>query len=528
MKINFSRAFRQLAERYGDKPALVNIEKKRRYSYRQFHEVTNQIANMLRSDLGISKGDDFLLILDNDDLSLIHFPTIFKQAGTAIMTNFRDSVDEHRWQADFLKPKVAIIGASLVDSHAAMFNSMAIKVVVCGDVTENQKAEHPHLASFWHLVDKASPEDPDIVLPSRDHVTLRRFTGGTTGKGKCAVYSIDNWVAAAESAFLNPRLEFNDEMRFLHVAPLSHGTQIFSYPTFCAGGTNFTMNALDMEALLSTVEREGITHTFLVPTILYRLLELQRANPRNLGTLRTLLYGAAPMSPTKLGDLLDCFGPIFAQAYAATEAPILVSILDKDQHSKDPAKVGRLSSAGRITPNVEVFITDDEGKIVPNGTVGEIRIRTRAIIAGYHQNPEATASEFEDGAWRSGDLGYLDDDGYLYIVDRLKDMIVSGGFNVYAIEVEGALASHPAVMNSAVVGVPHADWGEAVHAEVILREGKTATAEELIAHVKSRIGNYKAPKSVEFVKALPTSVVGKVLRRKVKEKYWGAGQRMVG
>jgi fatty-acyl-CoA synthase len=299
-------------------------------------------------------------------------------------------------------------------------------------------------------------------------------------------------------------------------------------PTFFAGGANLTLNALDLESWRKFVEAERVTHSFLVPTVLYRLLELQRANPRDLTSLTTLVYGAAPMSPDKLGELVGCFGPIFAQAYAATEVPMFISVLDKAEHRPgDDQASARLSSAGQVTPGVEVFITDEHGVVVPSGETGEIRIRSKAVIKGYFNNPEATQAEFADGAWKSGDLGRIDADGFLYIVDRLKDMIISGGFNVYAVEVEAALAAHPQVLMATVVGIPHAEWGEAVHAEVVLRPGSSITAEQLLEHAKQRLGGYKAPKSLVFVDNLPTSVVGKVLRRQVREKYWQGMQRKV-
>src|SRR5690606_10381935 len=192
------------------------------------------------------------------------------------------------------------------------------------------------------------------------------------------------------------------------------------------------------------------------------------------------------------------------------------------------ASLARMGSAGRVTPGVEVFIADEDRNELPAGQTGEIRIRCRAVVTGYYRNPEQTAAEFIDGAWCSGDLGYIDELGYLFIVDRMKDMIISGGFNVYAVEVESALASHPSVLMSAVVGVPHEEWGEAVHAEVVLRPGAAASSDELIAHVKGKLGSYKAPKSVVVVSDLPLSAVGKVLRRQVRDKYWAGRSRNVG
>jgi acyl-CoA synthetase (AMP-forming)/AMP-acid ligase II len=221
-------------------------------------------------------------------------------------------------------------------------------------------------------------------------------------------------------------------------------------------------------------------------------------------------------------------GNIFVQGYAATEAPMWVSVLNKADHMAAlQGNMERLGSAGRVAPGIEVVIADINCNPLPPGTVGEIRIRCRATIRGYHNNPEATAAEFEDGFWKSGDLGVLDPDGYLTIVDRLKDMIITGGFNVYAVEVEGAINAHAAVLMSAVVGVPHDDWGEAVHAEVVLRDGVEISETELIDHVKARLGGYKSPKSVRFVTQLPLSAVGKVLRRAVRAPYWEGRERMV-
>ncbi|UCF26450.1 MAG: AMP-binding protein [Ralstonia sp.] len=516
---------RLMAQRCRDRQAIINVERKRSYSYHDYHLLTNRIADALRNPLGVGNGDKFLLILDNDNLSLLMLPTVLKQEGTVVLTNLRDAPEEHARQIDMVKPKVVFIETRLLDVYYAMLRAAGCEIVVMDEPT-NEQAARPGVNVFWKLVEAASELDVDVELDDQEHIFMLRFTGGTTGKGKCAQYSIDNLMACRDGCFINPDFNFNGNARMLHVAPLSHGTLIAFIPTFYAGGANVTLNQLDLEQWRQTVEEQRITHSFLVPTVLYRLLELQRANPRDFSSLTTLIYGAAPMSPSKLEELIACFGSIFTQGYAATEVPMFVSVLDKAEHCTGDG-MEHLSSAGRATPGVEVFITDEHGKPLPAGQCGEIRIRSRAVIKGYYNNPESTTAEFVDGAWKSGDLGYIDSDGFLYIVDRLKDMIISGGFNVYAVEVEAALASHPAVLMSAVVGVPHADWGEAVHAEVMLRLGMSVEAAELIAHVKAKLGGHKAPKSLVFVDQLPTSVVGKVLRRTVREKYWQNAQRKV-
>lgn len=525
MKMNFCRVMRLMAQRFGEQEAIVNVERQRRYSFREYHLLTNRIADVLRGPLALGRDDRFLLILDNDNLSLLMFPTVFKQEATVAMTNLRDPLEEHVRQVRQVAPKVVFLETRLLDSYYATLRGLGCEIVVM----DQPATRLPGVHAFWELVEAASDADHDVELDTAEHIFMLRFTGGTTGKSKCAMYSPDNILASRDGGFINTDFAFNARTRLLHVAPLSHGTLITFFPTFFGGGASLTLNQLDLEHWRRVVEAERVTHSFLVPTVLYRLLELQRAAPRDLTSLTTLIYGAAPMSPTKLGELVGCFGQIFAQGYAATEAPMFIAVLDKAEHRPgDTAAIDRLGSAGRITPGVEVFITDELGKEVAPGATGEIRIRSQAIIKGYYNNPEATAAEFENGAWRSGDLGRLDADGYLYIVDRIKDMIISGGFNVYAVEVEAALASHPAVMMAAVIGVPHAEWGEAVHAEVVLRVGAVAAPAELIEHTKAILGGYKAPKSLLLVDALPTSVVGKVLRREVREKYWLGMDRKVG
>lgn len=529
MQVIFGRLMRQLAVRHRDREAIVNVERDRRFTFGAFHTLTNRIANMLRDRLAVGAGDRFFLILENDNLALLQFPAFLKQAGTAAMANLRDSIDEHRWQAELIAPKIAFIETALVESHAPMFAALGCTVVVMDPLSAAQTKAFPDVLQFWDLVEASSDAESDVSLDLETHIALMRFTGGTTGRGKCALYTPDNWMAGRDSSYINADLGFDAGTRFLHAAPLSHGTQLFLYPTFFAGGASVTMNALDLAAFCETTEKEAITHSFLVPTVLYRMLELQRVEPRNLGSLRTLIYGAAPISPARLGELIECFGPIFVQAYAATEAVAVVSYLGREHHRTDsPEALRRLASAGCITPGIEVAITDEEGRELPEGQTGEIRIRSRAVIRGYLGNPEANAADFEDGAWRSGDVGYIDADGFLFIVDRLKDMIISGGFNIYAVEVEAALASHPAVLNSAVVGLPHPDWGEAVHAEVQLREGHAVEAAELVAHVKQQLGSYKAPKSIRFTDALPLTAVGKVLRRKVRDALLGRAAQNSG
>ncbi|MFM0336403.1 class I adenylate-forming enzyme family protein [Paraburkholderia fungorum] len=523
MKMNFARMTEQLSVRHRDREALVNIERQRRFTHRDLHLLTNRIVNMMVERLQLRRGDTYLCILENDNLSLLHAWTALKGEAAAAWTNFRDSSDEHRWQIEFIQPKVVFLENALLDRYFDMLHERGI-LVVCMDPPPGAREG---LAYFWDLLEDVSDRNPGIESDPDTDVLIYRFTGGTTGKSKCAQYTMENWLACRNSAYLESEQLYDADSRCLHMAPISHGSGMALLAALFRGGCTATQNLPDLTQWCRNVETERITMSALVPTLLYWLLDLPEASAYDLSTLRTIAYGAAPMSPAKLDQAQKRFGNIFVQVYGGTECLQYATMLTKADHLT-AAEAGHLASAGRVAIDVELMIVDETGKEVAPGATGEIWIRSRATIDGYLNNPEGTASEFSNGFWKSGDLGYLDDQGFLYIVDRKKDMIITGGFNVYAVEVEAALNAHPAVSNSTVVGVPHDEWGEAVHAEVVLRAGESVTAEALIEHVKSRIGRYKAPKSIVFVEDLPVSVVGKVLRRKVREKYWADRSRQVG
>jgi len=524
MKIDFGRVMGLTARQFADREALVNVERRRRYTFRELHLLTNRIVNAMRGILGLRRGDRYLLILDNDNISLMHTWAIFKGEAAGAFTNYRDSIDEHVWQIDWMEPKVVFIENELLDRYYDLLRARGIEVV-CMDPLQAPRAG---LHYFWDLLKDAPDTLPRVESDLTADTLLYRFTGGTTGKGKCAQYTIDNWLGCRDSWYALPDTIFTDKTRILQFAPLSHGAGIMVLSIFFRGGCLVTQNVPDLKQWCRTVEAEKINASFLVPTLLYRLLTLEEVAAHDLSSLRTIIYGAAPMSPDKLKLARERFGSIFTQAYAATESLAVVCTLPKADHDDAIAEnTQRLASAGRIVPGTEVMIADADGRELTTGEVGELWLRSRGTISGYYKNPEGTASEFSNGFWKSGDMGYMDEKGYVYIVDRKKDMIISGGFNVYAIEVESAINSHSAVLMSAVVGVPHEEWGEAVHAEVILKNDASATPEELIAHVKSKIASFKAPKSVTIVSDLPTSSAGKVLRRVVRERYWKGQLRRV-
>jgi acyl-CoA synthetase (AMP-forming)/AMP-acid ligase II len=318
-----------------------------------------------------------------------------------------------------------------------------------------------------------------------------------------------------------------DRPRALLSTPITHAAGALALPVHFRGGTVYTTNRFDLETVCRTIEKEHIDLIYTVPTVLYKMLEAGLTRKYDLRSLKTIRYGASPISPAKLESLMQEFGPVFVQGYASTESWPPGTILGRAEHGiGSEREIRRLASVGRPVPGVEVRICDDDGRDVRPGDSGEIWIRGPNTIAGYLDDPEQTAANFsKDGFWKSGDVGYMDEEGFLYLVDRKKDMIISGGFNVYAAEVENVLNSHPAVENSAVVGIPDEYWGEAVCGVVLLKSGQSTDEKNLMEFCKDRLARYKAPKKIDFVRELPTSPVGKVLRREVKRRYWQDGGR---
>jgi acyl-CoA synthetase (AMP-forming)/AMP-acid ligase II len=304
---------------------------------------------------------------------------------------------------------------------------------------------------------------------------------------------------------------------YLALAPLTHAAGVLCFPILASGGEVVIMAKPDVGRFLELIERHRVSHTFLPPTLIYLVLAHPALDRTDLSSLRCFWYGAAPMSVTRLAEALDRIGPM-AQLFGQSEAPMMISTMSPAEHRLPDGTVNtaRLSSAGRPSPLVTVAILDPRGQAVPRGERGEICVRGSLVMAGYYRNPEATAEASAHGWHHTGDIGFLDEDGYLHIVDRAKDMVITGGFNVYSAEVEQALMAHDAIRDCAVIGLPDEKWGERVTAVVQLQPDTAIDIDELIVFVKNRIGSVKAPKQVEIWPDLPRSTVGKVLKTEIR------------
>ncbi|MHA3701460.1 acyl-CoA synthetase [Jatrophihabitans sp. YIM 134969] len=451
---------------------------------------------------------------------------------------------------------VAILSANDPTAFTCVFGVSAAGAVWCPINPRNEAAENRELldrfdcvvlvfqAAFAELVDAIRGDLPKLTtlvcldadlgwaltwdaflggddtaaadFPSVDDVAMIVGTGGTTGRPKGVVLTGTNLETMSSIVLMS--YPFEGRPVYLALAPLTHAAGVLCFPVLALGGEIVIMRKPDVGGFLANVEEHRVTHTFLPPTLIYMALDHPRLGDTDLSSLQCFWYGAAPMSTSRLTEALTRIGPVMAQLFGQTEAPMMISTMAPRDHFHADGSIAteRLASAGRPAPLVTVGIMAEDGTWVPQGERGEIVVRSSLVMRGYLHDPDATAEASAHGWHHTGDIGFLGEDGYLFIVDRAKDMVISGGFNVYSSEVEQAVMAHPAVADCAVVGLPDDKWGERVTAVIQLRPGAELDPGELTAFVKERIGSVKAPKQIEVWPDLPRSKVGKVLKTEIK------------
>ena len=430
------------------------------------------------------------------------------------------SFDDHRYAVDeaelrylFVDPAYAARGAELLKACPVL------EAVFSFGPTEQASG----VEDLEPLVAAIEPAALDYGMRAPEELAWLLYTGGTTGVPKAAMLPER---AVAQTVFsVSVGWDLPRDRRYLAVAPISHAAGMLIVPTLLAGGSVSLMRGFDAGAWLDTVARDRITLSLLVPTMIYAVLDHPGLSDADLSSLQTIMYGASPMSPSRLIEGIERIGPVFAQLYGQTECAGLTTSMARDEHAVND--IARLSSCGQPMPGVRVRVVGDDGQPLGPGEAGEVCVQGVSVMDGYWKQPEMTAETLVDGWLRTGDIGVWSDDGYLTLVDRKKDMVVSGGFNVFPREIEDVLTSHSSVSVAAVIGVPDDKWGEAVTALVVLRPGALATADELIALVKERKGAIYAPKTVEFLDALPLTAVGKPDKKVLRKQYWGDRSRHV-
>jgi acyl-CoA synthetase (AMP-forming)/AMP-acid ligase II len=504
-----------------DQPALVHGAES--ISYRQFHDRALAIGGNLLS-LGLQPGDRVAFCLANSPRILETIYGCFAAGLVVVPINARLHPREIAYIVGNSGARVLIHGPEFqagITEHWSEFSGLEHRVCT---------GEAAGALSYANLLNTATALRDAVEVSATDPCWLF-YTSGTTGKPKGAIWS-HRTVRVVIMNYLADIHNIQPGEVVAHAAPMSHGSGIVALPAVARAATNvvFDSKSFEPKALFAMIESLRVSHiAFLAPTQIIKMLEEFEPGRYDLSSLKAICYGGAPIYVEHLRHAIKAFGPVFAQIYGQGEAPITISGLSAAEHARlIAANDARIGSAGTIRTDVEVRCVDAEDRPLPPGREGEILVRGDVVMQGYWNNPQATAEALRGGWLHTGDIGMLDESGYLFLLDRAKDMIISGGNNVYPREVEEVIVQHPAVATVVVFGIPHSYWGEAVHALVVLEPGARATPEQIIEYCGENMAGYKKPKSVEFVDALPVSGYGKVMRREIREKYWQGYTSRVG
>jgi long-chain acyl-CoA synthetase len=487
---------------------------------RSYAEVLNRVARLASglTALGAQPGDRIAILGLNSDAYFEAYYAILWAGCLAVPCNTRWAVAEHRAALEDCEPRLLFVDQHFVRVLEELPSTLRDRSIFMGSARGAFNAED--------MISDSAPS-PDHG-GSGDMPAAIFYTGGTTGTAKGVVLSHDNLIINfLAAAALEPHAQ---DSVYLHVAPMFHladATMLFGHALLA--GTHVIVPRFDPALVIETIKHCGVNTVLLVPTMIGMLDQYLREAPQTLSQVRRLTYGASPISETLMKRAIQMFpNARIVQAYGQTELSPVATYLLHENHVGSPPHEAKLRSAGRAIPGVELRIVDAEQQTLPTGEVGEIWVRGPNVMQGYWRKPQLTAETIVNGWVRTGDAGYLDAQGFLFLVDRVKDMIVSGGENVYSAEVENALGQHPAVLECAVIGVPDDRWGERVHAVLRFRPGNAATEEELTVHCTQLIANYKRPRSFEFRSdPLPLSGAGKILKVELRKSYWGSAGRGV-
>lgn len=502
----------------GDAPCILTGEQV--LTYAETRDRTSQMVQAMAS-LGVRQGSRVAILSKNRPEVLLNaFATLI---SGAVLTPLHPmgSLGDHAYALADAEIDCLVFDSVHFSHRACELSEQFPDLIMLG--FGPNAAGHDYTA----LADTFAPAPlnaPDVRL---DDLCTVVYTGGTTGRPKGVlmshrVWQSMTWIQMSE-------WEFPDEIRIALPTPLSHAALSVVAPVLLSGGAFSVMESFSPDSFFDLVEQHRITCCLIVPVMLYAMQDHPRYRTADMSSMETIFYGASPMSPTKLIDAIEQWGPIFFQFFGQTEAPMVITHLKKGEH--DLSKPDRLASCGKPVPWMHVSLLDENDQPVEPDQVGEICVRGPLVMNGYKGMPDETAETLSSDWLHTGDVGRFDDEGYLYIVDRTKDMVITGGFNVFPREVEDVISRHPDVNTVVVIGVPDPKWGEAVKAVVVLQRGASPSDEltaELQAMVKREKGSQQAPKSIDYTDQLPLTPVGKLDKKQVRARYWDAGDRAVG
>lgn len=507
---------------WSDRIAVIHGD--RRETYAVLSERSARLANVLLAS-GAGADNPAATLLPNT-LEFIEVDVACTRAGiTRLGISDRLSADECRYLLADSEAAVLVVTPALLEPlDGNLPDSLRLVLVVGDDAGAIAAGAIPCLPYEAALAQASQSLAAEPVPPSTANYIL--YTSGTTGRPKGATHT-HGGRAASTLNMLASELQLRPGSVMVHAGPLTHGSGSKLISFLAAGGANVVLPKFTPEGLAQAVEQEGGTHTFLVPTMIQRLLEAGDSVAASVSRLEQISFGGSPISAALFRRAIVSFGPILTQVYGSSEAPHPVTLLRPQDYVDANAPDGVLTSAGRVAYGIDVQFVDDEGVEVPQGELGELLIRAANLMRGYWRNDEATADVFTDDGWyRAGDLATVDGDGYVTFQDRKRDLIISGGLNVYPSEVERAIAEHPRVREVAVVGAPDAEWGEAVVAYVVATDDQLDAA-EIIEWTRERLAHYKKPQRVEFLEQLPLGSSNKVLKRQLRDKLWQGHERRV-
>ena len=512
--------FLRAAEREPQRVAFVQPDGTK-LTYRDAAIAVEEVASALLAN-SVERGSTVAVFSANDARAFIAMLGVIRAGAVWVSLNPRNTVADNIALAD-TTDAVLLFFQSKFEDAVGLIREACTKLSQCVCLDAESRLG-PSLEAF-----RALGAEPAPRLDEDNERACNIFaTGGTTGRSKGAVWPNRTWETLVANFWTCT--DHGRHPVHLCVAPMTHGAGILAMMLMPGAATNVLLTSAEPHDILHAIETHRVTHLFLPPTLLYRVLSYPKLEQADTTSLTFFLISAAPVSADKLREAVRAFGPVMCQSYGQAEAPFFAAFLSADDHrraleSEEDARL--LRSCGRATMFTRLEIMSESGELLPPNTVGEIVLRGNLRMAGYYKDPSATAATLAFGWHHTGDVGYQDERGFFYIVDRKRDIIISGGFNVYSTEVEAALLAHPAVMDCAVIGTPDETWGEAVTAIVELKAGAAVSVADLTGHCRARLGGVKCPKKIEIWESLPRSPVGKVLKRAVRDRFWVGRDRAV-
>src|SRR4051794_36028527 len=525
--MNLGEILADAARHHPDRTAIVWHNGEQRRSYREVDDRAAALAAGLVEELKVQPGARVAVMMPNSPELLETLFAVWTAGATTSPLNARLTREEIQYQVTDCEAKVFIVGSEFTETALGLRDELGVEsFVLQSEAVPGPDHYGDGLVGLGDLRDRhAGKRPPDPGTLDTD-VAWLAYTSGTTGRPKGAMLSHGclTFVAVSWLADLQ-RLEPEDVA--LVAAPLTHGAGIMALAFVMKAATQVLAHGFDPAKILATIEQEQVTHTWMVPTQIRMILDSPALETADLSTLKTIVYGGAPMYVEDLKEAIGRIGPIFVQLFAQTESPMTGTYMRAQDHILEGPGSERLASCGHARSGMEVAVLDEQQRRLPVGETGEICIKGPALMNGYWNRPDATAETLRNGWLHTGDIGRMDDHGYVYILDRTKDMVISGGLNVYPREIEEVLLRHPAISQAAVIGVPDAKWGEAVKAGGVA-DGATGLSEaDVIAFTAEHLAGYKKPKSVDFVADLPKTTYGKIDKKAIRAPYGEGRGRMV-